>query len=128
MAGGGGVSSLLLLWKILAGTFFGFKNCVGQSSPNSKKSIRRFSSILEIFFKKAAYLSLEKTEKLLSRQEIPASTIHMVCVDGNDKCVFSLLFKNSGHSDDLRDFNSCNHIFPMLVYVEKWIYQKLNEE
>jgi hypothetical protein len=77
-------------------------------------NIRRFSPILETFCMKAANVSSEKTEKLLSRPDTPVSSIHMGCVDVNDKCFFSRHFENSGHSDDLCNINLCNHIFPML--------------
>jgi hypothetical protein len=58
---------------------------VGRFSPNFGGITRQFSSILEIFYTKAANLSPEKTEKLLSHPDTPVASIHMGCVDVNDK-------------------------------------------
>jgi hypothetical protein len=102
------------VWHFSNRLFSLLRNVCIDMSSYKLNNIRRFSAILETFSMKAANVSSEKTEKLLSSPDIPVSSIHMGFVDVNDKCFFSRLFKNSGHSDDLCNINLCNHIFLML--------------
>jgi hypothetical protein len=78
---------------------------------------------------KAANLSSEKTEKLLSHPDTPVSSIYTGCVNVNNKFVSFLV--SSKTRATLMTFETSSFVirfFQFLFYVQKWMHQKLNEE
>jgi hypothetical protein len=112
-----GRGSLRCFWKFWLALSLILENYRTQFSPILEKHIRQLSSIFEIFCMKAAHLSQEKTEKLFPHEDTSLGSIRKGFMDINEKCV-SCVFKNSGYSDDLCNITFCNHIFPMLFYVQ----------